>query len=91
MDKLILSNIPLPELESLIKRAIQEALDTKHEPQSKPEIIDRKELCTRLNISDRTASTWEKKGKIPFLMVGSSIRYNWPKVIEALEKKGGRR
>lgn len=55
------------------------------------EIIGRDELCKRLNITEPTCIRWEKKGLIPSFRIGSSCRYNWPKVIEALEsKKGGK-
>ncbi len=56
------------------------------------EIISRDELCKRLNITEPTCIRWGKKNVIPYFRIGSSIRYNWPKVIEALEskkKKGG--
>lgn len=52
-----------------------------------PEIINRDELCKRLDITEPTAIRWEKKGAIPSLRIGSNVRYNWPKVIEALEGK----
>jgi hypothetical protein len=56
-----------------------------------PEIINRVELCKRLDITEPTCIRWEKKGKIPRIEIGSAIRYNWPKVIETLEgKKGGK-
>ena len=53
------------------------------------EIIDRKELCKRLAITEPTAIRWEKKKKIPCFRIGSSVRYNWQTVMETLEKKGG--
>lgn len=49
------------------------------------EIINRTELCKRLNITEPTAIRWEKKGKIPSFRIGSNVRYNWPKVIIMLE------
>ncbi len=55
------------------------------------EIIDRKELCKRLNISEPTAIRWANKGSIPSFTIGSSVRYNWPRVIETLESKKERR
>lgn len=55
--------------------------------ESPPEIIDREELCKRLDISVNTVRTWEKKGKIPYLLVGGNFRYNWPKVVDALGKR----
>ncbi len=51
-----------------------------------PEIIDRVELRKRLKITEPTAIRWEKKGHIPSFRIGSSVRYNWPTVVAALEK-----
>jgi len=51
------------------------------------EIINRDELCKRLTLTEPTVIRWEKKGKIPCFRIGSNVRYNWPKVIEALEGK----
>lgn len=51
------------------------------------EIIDRKELMRRLKISEPTAIMWERKKKIPSFKIGSAIRYNWHKVLKALEGK----
>jgi hypothetical protein len=56
----------------------------------KKEVIDTKELCKRLNITSITLNRWRKKEKIPYMMIGNSIRYEWFSVIKALEnKKGG--
>lgn len=52
------------------------------------EIINRAELCKRLDITEPTAIRWEKRGKIPAIHIGSAIRYNWQTVIDALENKG---
>ncbi len=53
------------------------------------EIIDRAELCKRLAITEPTAIRWERKGVIPCFRIGSSVRYNWQSVVEALENKKG--
>ena len=53
------------------------------------EIINREELCKRLNITEPTAIRWGNKNLIPCFRIGSNVRYNWPKVIEALENKKG--
>jgi hypothetical protein len=74
---------------------IYEKLDILHQQVSsiqpttvlQPEIINRDELCKRLDITEPTCIRWEKKGKIPRIEIGSAIRYNWPKVIEVLEGK----
>ena len=55
------------------------------------EIIDTKELCKRLNITEPTVIRWRKKGVVPFLNIGSSIRFNYEDVIQSLsnsKKKG---
>lgn len=50
------------------------------------EIVDSKEVCKRLNISEPTLIRWRKKKRIPFFMVGSAVRFNWTSVIKELEK-----
>jgi excisionase family DNA binding protein len=56
-----------------------------------PEIIDRKELCKRLAITEPTVLRWQRKGKIPAMHIGSAVRYNWSAVVESLESKTKRR
>lgn len=65
---------------------IRTLLEELKPPEKEPEIIDRKELMKRFNLTEPTVIAWEKKGKIPSLRIGSAVRYNWPKVIAALEK-----
>lgn len=55
-----------------------------------PEVIDGKELCKRLDISEPTLIRWRQKGKIPSFRIGTSVRYNWPAVVKHLEKNGGK-
>ncbi len=86
MIDVLLSPIRLSELELLIENSVKNALATK-QPQAAIEIIDRDELCKRLSITEPTAIRWEKKGRIPSLRIGSNVRYNWPAVIESLEKR----
>jgi excisionase family DNA binding protein len=52
-----------------------------------PEIIGTEELCRRLDLSEPTVIKWRKKKKIPFFTIGSSVRYNWPAVVQSLETK----
>jgi|SRR5690606_36342542 len=63
-----------------------------HENTLQSEIIDTKELIARLRLSEPTIIRYRKKGIIPYLQIGSAIRYEYQKVLEALEKrKGGRK
>lgn len=77
-------DVIIEKLEGLEGR-IQKAYPV--QPLPSTEIIDRLELCKRLSITEPTAIRWEKKGVIPSIRIGSSVRYNWPKVIFALENK----
>lgn len=49
--------------------------------------ITRKELCQFLGITEPTVIRWERKGKIPCLHIGSAVRYDKAKVLQALEHK----
>ena len=67
--------------------AIRERMDSiSPNPPAPVEIIDRPELLKRLALTEPTVIRYEKKGKIPVIRIGSSVRYNWQAVIKALEK-----
>jgi excisionase family DNA binding protein len=74
------------ELKAIVVSAIAEAMP-KYSPAPAVEIIDRAELCRRLNITEPTAIRYEKKGKIPALRAGTVVRYNYADVLRSLEAK----
>jgi excisionase family DNA binding protein len=49
--------------------------------------ISTKELISFLDITEPTLIRWKKKGKIPFLQIGSRILYQKSAVLAALENK----
>lgn len=53
--------------------------------QSTPRIVDAKELQNILGISEASLVRYKKKGIIPFLRIGGSIRYNLDNVLRSLE------
>src|SRR5271163_1801462 len=70
------------ELRHIVKETVAEFYDkiyqNRHEMQlvpAKGEIINRKELSKRLNITEQTIIRWEKKKKIPVIRIGSAVRY----------------
>ncbi|MBM3887214.1 helix-turn-helix domain-containing protein [Candidatus Dependentiae bacterium] len=91
MHEQVLLSVPINEFKLMIMDVVNECLHNTSNTQniSLTEIIDRRELCKRLAITEPTAIRWSKKGKIPFFRIGKSIRYNWQIVIDTLEKKGG--
>lgn len=88
MIQTITTHLSKEEFQTLIESAVRIALDEqKPIVENKPEIIDRNELCRRLNITEPTVIRWEKKNKIPRIEIGSAIRYDWNKVLTSLERK----
>jgi predicted DNA-binding transcriptional regulator AlpA len=79
---IIMEKLQVIEAAVLNKPAAQEA--------TQPEIINSDELIKRLGLSRATLITYRKNKSIPFIKIGSSIRFNYPKVIEALEKRNGK-
>lgn len=49
--------------------------------------ITQTELCKHLRVTAQTIIRWRRKKRIPFLQVGSAVRFNLPEVMKALEKK----
>ncbi|HLT07972.1 MAG TPA: helix-turn-helix domain-containing protein [Cyclobacteriaceae bacterium] len=91
MEQIDLKPFLEPFIKGLVRLTVKEFLDTRPQPDIRQiDIIDGKELMTRLAISEPTLIRWRKRGKVPFMEIGSSIRYDWFKVLEALEKKGGK-
>jgi len=86
MIKSITTTFSEEELIELIESAINRSPSHNTEIKS-IEIIDRKELCNRLEITEPTVIRYEKKGKIPCFRIGSNVRYNWQTVITSLEGK----
>ncbi|MCS5491764.1 helix-turn-helix domain-containing protein [Algoriphagus limi] len=67
-------------------------IELKHPETSKTEtptktILDTDELGAKLGVTRPTISRWRKENRIPFIQVGSVIRYDLEKVLEALENK----
>lgn len=84
------------ELQEVLDAALQKAysnLPVAEAGKVADEIIDGKELMKRLGISEPTLIRWRKKGKIPYIQLGATIRYRYQSVLEALEvkRKGDRK
>lgn len=67
---------------SSIKSQLEELTELK----PKAEIISDKTLSERLEVTRQTLGRWRNQGRIPFIQVGSIIRYDYNKVIQALEE-----
>lgn len=67
--------------------AIREEMKNPLAEKTITEIIDRKELCQRLALTEPTIINWTKRGKIPQIKIGSAIRYDWIDVLEKLKNQ----
>jgi hypothetical protein len=94
MNDIILSPIPLLDLQGLISDSVQDALK-KHTSSlavPTPQIVDGDAIEQKFNITRQTLARWRKQKRIQFIQEGGVIRYDWLKVIAALElKQGGRK
>ena len=82
------------EFKSVMLEAMQWAVENMpaQKPIQKPDIMTGEELCKKLDVTIQTLIRWRHKSKIPYLQIGSSIRYDLYKVLEAIEvgkKRGG--
>ncbi len=50
------------------------------------ELLNKKQLASKLDISASTLDGWIWTGKIPFLKIGGIYRFSWPRVRQALDK-----
>lgn len=92
----IISIHHIEDLPAAVTHLLQQVAELRSMVQSKPfangypaneDPIDRAELCKRLNVSEPTIISMERKNKIPVMYLGKLARYNWYRVVEALEKK----
>lgn len=63
-------------------------------PVPQPIIMTGEEISSKFNVTIQTLIRWRHKGKIPYLQLGNSIRYDFNKVLAALEvskKKGAQK
>jgi excisionase family DNA binding protein len=47
-------------------------------------LLTKRELAPKLKIAPRTLDLWMRKGRIPFLKVGKSVRFRWEDVLTKL-------
>ena len=81
------------EMQSLFDGYFEKSVLSYQPDNVKPDtiIMTGEELCKKFDITIQTLIRWRHKGKIPFMQIGSAIRYDLNKVIAALEagkKKG---
>jgi len=78
------------EMQIAFDRAVVKAMQNyQHtEIRIEPLIVAGNEVCRKFDITMPTLIRWRQKGRIPFMQIGSAIRYDLNKVIEALKVSG---
>lgn len=92
MDNVFLTSLTTPEIRQMFREELEKFSPQSPILQPKLEILTGEELCKKLGVTIQTLIRWRHKGKIPFMRIGSSIRYDFIKVLEAIEvtkKRGG--
>lgn len=77
------------ELEDLLNKKFEQYLALKPEKIDQcahSGLISQAELARRLGVTVQTIIRYRRLKRIPFLRIGSSVKFNYEKVIVALEK-----
>ena len=91
MENVFLTSLTAPEVRQLFREELEtyfgNSSQNKQIPQKDEQPVTTKQLCEFLRVTEPTIIRWRKKGKIPFMQIGSAVRFNLPAVISALEVK----
>jgi excisionase family DNA binding protein len=85
MDRLLTTP---EEIQAIVEASILKALDQRTQPEytTPDKLITEAELCKFLGVSAPTLIRWRKKRKIPFIRIGTCVRYNLVAVLKKLER-----
>lgn len=48
-------------------------------------LLNKRGIAVKCGISKRTVDQWMKKGRLPFIKIGKSVRFHWPDVLAKLQ------
>jgi excisionase family DNA binding protein len=88
MNHIILSSIPLSELESTIAKTVEQILDKRQfnaPEQDREELITREETAHLLRVTLPTLHNWTKQGLIPHYKISSRVRYKRGEVMNLFQ------
>lgn len=86
---LVLTSLPIDEMEVMISRVVRESISTLAAQQSvdnQSELITRKQAAQMLNLSLPTLREYTVRGIVPSYRLGSRVRYKKCEVIDSLTK-----
>ena len=53
--------------------------------ESRDEFVTKKELATKLKVTQRTIENWQRAGFLPYMKISSVVLFHWPEVVEHLK------
>ena len=53
---------------------------------SREELLTKRQLAPRLRCSARTLDEWMKRGRIPYIKLGKTVRFRWADVVSKLNQ-----
>ena len=88
MENLILSPIPITELQKFISDTIREEMQkiATPPPPPKTEFITRNQTAQILGVSLPTLNDWTKRGLIIGYRIGTRVRYKKAEILEAVKQ-----
>jgi len=88
MENLILSQIPIIELQKFISDTIREEMQKIATPTPPPEteFITRNECAQILGVSLPTLNDWTKQGLIVGYRIGTRVRYKKGEILDAVKQ-----
>lgn len=87
---MILFSIPFHQFKDEIAKIIKNQLESgslESTVSRTQTILDTEQLMEKLGVTRPTLSKWRKENRIPYIQIGSVVRYDLDKVLEALENK----
>lgn len=89
MEEVVFVQIRLSDLQDMIKKAVDDGIKDSFEKFVEPDpvLIDGETLCSKFGITPGTLQKWRDRKEIPYLQIGSVIRYDFNKIIKLKETK----
>lgn len=75
------------QLNSIIDTAVNRAVAKERERNEESSLIDGDQICKRFGISKQTLQNWRDRKEIPFVQIGTVIRYDFNKILKHKEIK----
>lgn len=91
MGKSVFIPLPLEEFNTKMAAMVQEAVKNGMRNQSQFQLLTVEELMEILKVTKMSIHNWRKEGWLPYYKLGSNVRFNLEEVMEAIEKRNGRK